>query len=101
MLVLSDSTGSSYSSSLNFKPNPFEDKCSPCPQSIDVSSIVHSTRRAGARRGAETFVKMEGGGGSTLAIVRSAGVTGSWPLFSLNNLAAEDAKEIELGLLLR
>ena len=62
--------------------------------------IVHSTRRAGARRGAETFVKMEGGG-STLAIVRSAGVTGSWPLFSLNNLAAEDAKEIELGLLLR
>ena len=62
--------------------------------------IVHSTRRAGARRGAETFVKMEGGGSSTLAIVRSAGVTGSWTLFSLKNLAAEDVKEIELGLLL-
>ena len=42
--------------------------------------------------GAKTFVKMEGWGGSTLAIVRSAGVTDSWPLL-LNNLATEFAKK--------
>ena len=78
--------------------------------------IVHSTRRAGARRGAETFVKMEGGGEypchrekcrcnwqlapfllNNLATEFAKKIELFFFSFSLNNLAAEFAKEIELG----